>query len=331
MAARLVHELSQPLTSVFGNVDVVRHALLSPDANVDELREIIEDVCADAERANELIRRYRDFLTEHDDAREIVSMSELLQDVVSFTRSEFGTRRIQLVVDCAPTLPTLLADRVQLEQVFVNLLLDGADALMHRPPGERHMAVRVRFLEPLIEVDIQDNGKGVDDRQLPRVFDSTVSTRAAGTGLCLRICGDIIKAHRGQISAESNPEGGARFRVLLPAHSGETEAGNSAPSGSGGLHQSISYRGVPHEGNRALDDARTDLHARRLSDLSLLQVESALTSIEAAEILLDSAIAAENIGLSLAAVRTAHRCILRLGGYLDAAAPNAAVPQSTLA
>jgi len=216
MSARLVHDLCQPLTSVLCNAEVARRTLLRPEARIDKLAEIIEDICLSAERAEELIRGQRDFLSKHGRAREVVSIPRLLEDAVALTRSEFRTRQIRLATHCALNVPTVLADSVQLQQVLVNLMLNAADAVMQRPPSERRIDMQARFLEPLIEISVQDNGQGVA-RVVPRVFDTTVSTKSGEMGLGLRICAEVIKAHDGEISAENNPQGGATFRVLLPA------------------------------------------------------------------------------------------------------------------
>jgi signal transduction histidine kinase len=313
MAARLLHELSQPLTAVLVNADVAREALRGPDAKVADIREIIEDICADAERADELLRRQRDFLTRHEMPVEPVSVSSLVEEAVLLTGSEFRGRRIELATHFPANLPAILADRVHLRQVLVNLLLNAADAMMHRPVSERHIDIRARSLEPLVEISIQDTGQRTEARHLPRAFDSAFCTQTGAAAIGLRICGDIIKAYNGEISAESNPEGGSTFRLLLAAYPEQERAANATHRESGGsAHQSSSQPGIRHQS--PLPPTRADASARRLTDVCLLQVESALTSLEIAQILMESAMAPTNIALSLKAVRAAHACLRRLAG-----------------
>jgi len=310
MAARLTHELTQPLACIRWNADAVRHAVCSRDTPIDELLEIIDDICSNVERADELIRRQRDFLTGHAGPREIVSVLGLLEDVLAFTRRDLFIRQVHLSVDCLPGAQTVLADRVQMQQVLVNLMLNAADAAMHRPQGDRRIELRTRLVDFFVEIRVQDNGDGIAEHLLPRLFDSEVSTKPGGMGLGLKICADIVKAHQGEISAHNNPEGGATFRLLLPTH-GEWQAPVTSPQ------RKAAAVDIPASHHDSLNESKSTLPAETTrtfagSDLNGLHVSTVLTTLEVVETMVKSAIVTGDVGSLLNVLRSVHRRIQRL-------------------
>jgi len=219
LTGALAHELSQPLTSVGINAQAARHLLVGEPINVAELLETLEDIIRSNRRAGAVIERWRALLRKEQTALQPVNMNDVVREVVDLARHEVLTRRVRVTNKLAPDIPSVLGDRVQLQQVALNLVLNACDAMGDTLPLERQLVLATAQVGAFVELVVSDRGPGIPPGQLERVFEPFVTFRPNGLGLGLAISRSILDAHHGAIRAENNPEGGATFRCLLPVPS----------------------------------------------------------------------------------------------------------------
>jgi PAS domain S-box-containing protein len=216
LTASIAHEINQPLGAILSNAEAAEMLLeLSPPA-LDQVREILGDIRKDDRRASEVIRRLRALLRKHEMENQPVDLNEVAADVVLLVRAE--SRRRGVTVESAPAdnLPLVRGDKVHLQQVMLNLVFNGMEAMADRP-GAKRVTVRTALNESgSAEVAVSDTGPGLVADRISRLFEPFFSTRKEGMGLGLSIARSLVQAHGGQIWAENNPEGGATFRFTLP-------------------------------------------------------------------------------------------------------------------
>ncbi len=217
MASTLAHELNQPLAAItnysMGCVTRLRSGHYRPE----DLLGAMEKAASQAERAGKIIRRIRDFVRKSEPRRAAVSLAEVMDDAQ--TMAELNTRRagVKLVVDVPDTLPAVFADRIMVEQVVLNLLRNGAEAMAATPAEARVLEVRAREVAGgMVQVSVADRGHGISDEDLERLFKPFFTTKAEGMGMGLNICRSIIEFHGGRLWVEPNPDGGTIFHFTLP-------------------------------------------------------------------------------------------------------------------
>ena len=232
LTAAIAHEVNQPLGAILANVDAADMLLDSGTARLDEVRAILTDVRKDDLRATEVIRRLRTLLAKHESAREPLDMNETIAEVVRLLETEARRRVVELVTKLDRAAPTAIADRVQIQQVLLNLIVNAMDAMADTPIPQRRVVVRTsRSAGGGVEVAVSDRGNGIPADHLPKLFDSYFTTKPQGMGLGLSIARSIIEAHGGRIWAESEAQGGATFRFTLPfAPSGSVPAHAEPPA-----------------------------------------------------------------------------------------------------
>ena len=192
---------------------------IKPD--LDELRAIVADIRKDDQRAGDVIDRLRALLKRRQLDPRPVLLSELVDEVVTLTRADSATRRIGVEIDVPRDLPLVRGDRIHLQQVLLNLLLNGMDSLADVADRERSLSVRARIAGGgFVEVAVSDNGHGIPAEKLGRLFEPFFTTKPLGMGLGLPISRTIVEAHGGRIWAENNAERGATFRFTLPVAEG---------------------------------------------------------------------------------------------------------------
>jgi len=219
--ASLAHELRQPLTAILSNAQAARRMLDRGVNDAKDLREILSDIVADDQRANEVIRHVWAFIKKNETHRSSVDVNALVQDVVSLLRNDAIIRKVSVEVDLDPGLPPVLVDQVQVQQVLVNLLMNAFDAL--GTASERRTVVTTRKAGTAIHVSVKDSGRGIPVADLARIFDPFYTTKSSGLGMGLSIARSLIQAHGGQLWAENNKDGGATFTFTVPvteAHDG---------------------------------------------------------------------------------------------------------------
>jgi two-component system sensor kinase FixL len=217
LSASLAHELNQPLAAILSNAQAAQRFLDREEVDLEQLREIVGDIVEDDKRAGEVIRRLRAMLRKEELAHEPLDVDEVVRDVLQIMNSDFINRGVQVETRLEPELPPVAGDRVQLQQVLLNLLMNGCDAISSLPrPRRLTVATRVGDGER-VEIEISDSGPGIPTADLERVFEPFVTSKEHGTGLGLAVCRTIVTAHRGRIWAANNEGRGATITVALPA------------------------------------------------------------------------------------------------------------------
>jgi PAS domain S-box-containing protein len=221
LAASVAHELNQPLGAILANAEAADLFINQNPPALDEVRAILIDIRKDDERASEVIRRMRALLRKRELDRQPLEINSVVEDVLQVVSGDAALRKMTIHADLAPSLPKILGDRVHLQQVLLNLVLNGMDAMADQPHERRKLSIRTRSgAEGIVEVTVMDLGHGIEAEKLPRLFEPFYTSKPNGMGMGLSISRTIIEAHRGHIWAENNPSGGATFRVALPS-SGE--------------------------------------------------------------------------------------------------------------
>ena len=216
LASGLAHELNQPLGAILRNAEAAELILQSSPPDLEEVRAILADICKDDHRAGEVIDRMRALLKRRGLERVELHVAELVDEVLVLVRPDATSRKVRLAVEVPATLPPVRGDRVHLQQVLLNLILNGMDAMADVPAEGRRLVVRARQADAgTIEVAVADAGRGVAAEKLGRLFEPFFTTKPDGMGLGLPISATIIGAHGGRIWAESGPAG-ATFYFTVP-------------------------------------------------------------------------------------------------------------------
>jgi signal transduction histidine kinase len=221
LSGAFAHELNQPLTSILGNAETALR-LLEQGGHEESLQQILTEIVEDDERAVQVIRRLRDMLRKNDLERVPVSVQAALREVLKIAHGELATRHVIPVVELDEGMPPIMGDRVQLQQVFLNLLMNACQAMEELPPSHRRLVISGSYVpgERSIDIRFRDTGCGIAPGELERIFHPFVTTKAHGMGLGLTICRSVAQAHRGRLWAENDPQGGAVFRLILPIDPG---------------------------------------------------------------------------------------------------------------
>jgi PAS domain S-box-containing protein len=219
LTTSLAHELNQPLTAIMSNAQAVQCLLKSETPDMSEVRDALTDIINDNRRAGEVIRSLRKLLKQEDLSKIPVDINKVVQETISLVNSDFVISNIALTLDLSADLPSIVADRIQLQQVILNLILNGIEAMRDVESGSRELIVRTRYDDPsTVTVVVQDSGTGIDAGKLGKVFDPFFTTKPDGLGMGLSINRTIIETHGGRIWATQNPEGGAIFSFNLPVY-----------------------------------------------------------------------------------------------------------------
>ena len=217
LAAGLAHELNQPLAAILTNVQASQRLLSSEPLRTELLRDIMNDIAADDIRAAEIIRRMRALLKKGQRDVQPLDVNQLTGDVLRLVASDAILRRVRVHAHLEPDLPGIVGDRVQLQQVILNLVVNGLESMSAIGPGLRHLTIRTAQPDAdWVEVTVQDTGPGISAEILDRIYEPFFSTKPDGLGMGLSICRSIAEAHGGRLEASNNPAGGATFVFALP-------------------------------------------------------------------------------------------------------------------
>jgi len=217
LAAAMAHELRQPLAAIMMNAEAAQSRLNSANPSLSELREIIGEIFEDDKRASEIISRIRDFVSKREPRIEPLDLNFAVAVALQTVGGETRRCGIQVHAELADGLPLVLADRVQLQQVLVNLTINAVDAMANTPESARHLTIRTRANGAgEVEAGVIDQGSGIAPANLSHLFEPFFSTKTDRMGLGLSISRTIISLHGGRIWAENAATRGAAFYFTLP-------------------------------------------------------------------------------------------------------------------
>jgi PAS domain S-box-containing protein len=219
LAGALAHEINQPLSAIMSNAQAAKRFLETPAPDLKEVKEILDDIAAEDARASEVINRLRSLLKNTPPAFEQLDLNLILSEVAGFVNSNAAMREVAISMELAPGLPAVHGDRIQLQQVALNLLINAFDAVSENPSGGgRQVFVRTWSEDSAVHASVADNGSGISAGDIETVFTPFFTTKSQGLGMGLSISRSIIIRHDGRIWVENNTPGqGATFHIRLPA------------------------------------------------------------------------------------------------------------------
>ncbi len=223
LASSIAHELKQPLTSILCNVEAAAVILNQAHPPMDKLRDILTDIRKEDRRAGEVIQSLRSLTQKHFMEREPVELNLLTEDVLRFVKEDAVSRKIKITTKLSPRLPAVEGNRVQLQQVVLNFIMNAMDAVAQQAPERRRLTIITSITnDGGVKVSVSDLGPGIAPDNLLRVFEPFFTTKEGGLGIGLSVAEKIATAHSGRIWAENDPAGGAIFHLTLPGVNGQS-------------------------------------------------------------------------------------------------------------
>jgi signal transduction histidine kinase len=217
LAASLSHEITQPIASARNNARAAQNFLDMQPPDLSEVREALSCVVGDTDRAGEIVDRIRDHIKKAPPRMEHTDLNEAINEVIVLGQSAISKNGVSVQTRLSEGLYPIHCDRVQLQQVVLNLLLNAVEAMGSSETGPRELLISTEQDHTGVLVAVRDSGPGIDPSHLDRVFDAFYTTKSNGTGMGLSICRSIIDAHGGRLWAEANEPRGTIFQFTLPA------------------------------------------------------------------------------------------------------------------
>jgi C4-dicarboxylate-specific signal transduction histidine kinase len=223
LSGALAHELQQPLTAILCNANAAQLLSKKDKLDVAELQDILQEIVSDDKNAGQIIQRLRALLLRGETQFQHLEIGDLLGDVLALARGKLRERNVQVNTRVDRHLPEIQGDRVELQQVLLNLLLNASESMNDNPARDRRIEVVVAHAddEGAVRISVLDCGKGIDADKLERVFEPFFSTKDGGMGLGLAISHSIVIAHGGRLWATNRPDRGAAFHFTLPIKIGK--------------------------------------------------------------------------------------------------------------
>jgi PAS domain S-box-containing protein len=216
LTASLAHELNQPLAAILNNAQAALRFIERGCPDLNELKEIFKDIVADDQRAAEVIRSLRSMLKNGAAEHQTLLLNDLTADVASMVRNDAMMRKVSIALDFDSLVPLVQGDRVQLQQVILNLIFNAFES-MEASDRPAKLRIQTRAVDGEAILDVADSGPGIAADKIDSIFEPFITTKNEGLGLGLALSRSIVKAHKGRLWAENNPDGGATFHVALPA------------------------------------------------------------------------------------------------------------------
>jgi PAS domain S-box-containing protein len=211
----LAHEICQPLSAILNNAQAGLRFLSQDRVDLEEMREILQDIVRDDKRAGTVINGLRAMLQQQETPYDDINLAQCIEEVIELLHSEFIRHGVE-VVRVLETNLTVRANKTQIQQVLLNLMINAMEAMAEQPAGGRRLRVSATHADRKALVSISDTGVGIADDMLNRIFDGFYTTKPQGLGVGLEVCRSIVESHRGAIWAEANPDRGATFHFTLP-------------------------------------------------------------------------------------------------------------------
>ncbi|MEC4747049.1 ATP-binding protein [Methylomicrobium sp. Wu6] len=223
LSGSLAHELNQPLTAILSNAQAAQRFLARGKADLAEVRNILNDIIVEDRRAGDIIQRLRQMLKKGDVQLLPIDLNKIVQDVLKLVNSDLVNHNITVNADLDQKLNAVIGDRVQLQQVLLNLIMNACEAMSRTQENKRRIFIRTeRTGDDKAQVSVVDQGPGILSENIESVFEPFFTTKSHGMGLGLTICRNMITAHRGQLWAINNNPSGTGFYFTLPIHHGES-------------------------------------------------------------------------------------------------------------
>jgi signal transduction histidine kinase len=217
LTATVAHELNQPLGAILSNAEAAEMFLKTEPPALDEVREILADIRHDDQRASQVIRRMRSLMRKQELAPQAIDVAAAVQDVLKLLSGSTNARNGAIRCERMTGVPPIWCDPVQFQQIILNLVLNGVDAMAGMPQDHRQMTVRAAESgKRMVQIAVSDSGPGIASEALPKLFEPFFTTKKEGMGMGLSIARTIVEAHHGQIWAENNTDRGATFYFTLP-------------------------------------------------------------------------------------------------------------------
>jgi PAS domain S-box-containing protein len=217
LTASIAHEINQPLTAIVTNANASRRILASPTPDLEEVQQAVTDIAEAGTRAAEIIARIRALLKKSAPEKETLDMNQVIHQVLALIPGVLEKQHVSVEMELRPALPPVLGDQVQLQQVLLNLIMNGIEAMNTILDRPRVLTIRSDVRESGLEFTVQDSGNGLDPGHIEHIFDTFFTTKTSGIGMGLSISRSIIEAHNGRLWASSDRASqGATFRFSLP-------------------------------------------------------------------------------------------------------------------
>jgi two-component system sensor kinase FixL len=217
LAASLAHELNQPLTAILSNAQAAQRFIAANPPDLEEVREILKDIVQDDSRASDVIQRMRALVKKEDVAFAPLNLAEVIHDVARLVHSDAVLLNVDVALELNSSLPLARGDRIQMQQVVLNLMLNAFDAMKDGPVNERRVVLQMEQDGPgAVRVAVRDRGIGLNGDSLDQIFQPFYTTKRDGLGMGLSISRSIIEDHGGRLWAENNPDRGVTFYFTVP-------------------------------------------------------------------------------------------------------------------
>ena len=230
LAASIAHETNQPLAAIVADASACVNWLAAADPDLEQVRDVLNAIVAEGHRAGDVIQRIRQLARKTDPCRTLLDLNDVIRGVVPLILAEARHHQVSLRVDLAPALPSVLGDRVQVQQVIINLVINGIEAMTPVTDRVRELVIRSRPHDGnQVLVTVEDSGVGIEAANVDQLFDAFFTTKPGGMGMGLSISRSIIQAHGGQLWATANPAHGTTFHFSLPAMAMNTAVVKTVP------------------------------------------------------------------------------------------------------
>lgn len=228
LASALAHEINQPLSAILANAQAGSRFLEKENPDLSEIDDILRDIVRDDNRAQQVIQRLRTMLAKGEVEHQSFDLIKSIEEVATILHHQLHSNGVELEIDLKGMIPEFSGDRVGIQQVVMNLLLNAESAVSINPKGKRKVSIRNRFANQMIKILVDDNGPGIDPALTTKIFDPFYTTKSTGLGMGLAICKSIIADHGGEISCNSQNGQGSTFIFTLPLNGSErpSEMGN---------------------------------------------------------------------------------------------------------
>jgi PAS domain S-box-containing protein len=217
LTASFAHELSQPLTAIQTNAHSAKRLLAQKGHSQEDLAELLSDILADNQRAGKILHQLRALLKKGRVRLKPLKLNKLIHDVSDLLHDEAVLKKVKVSLHLDPHLPRVLGERIQLQQVILNLMVNAFESMRRKHHGKRELTIETCVSgEDQVAILVRDTGTGIPPDQINRIFEPFFTTKSEGLGMGLTICRTMVEAHDGKISVANNPETGVTFRVVLP-------------------------------------------------------------------------------------------------------------------